>query len=41
MGNPRTEEEKIIINVRNILRLKKELNYTEIKNITNLFRKEK
>ena len=31
MKNPRPEEEKIIENIRNLFRLKKELNYTAIK----------
>ena len=32
------EEEKIIKDVRNLFRLKEELNYTAIKDIRNLFR---
>ena len=36
-----TEEEKIIKYIRNVFRLKKELNYTAIKNIRSLFRQEK
>ena len=35
------EEENIAKDVRNFFRLKKELNYTAIKHITNLFRLEK
>ena len=38
MENPRPEEEKIIKGIRNLFRLKKELNYTAIKDIRNLFR---
>ena len=36
-----SEEENIIDNIRNLLRLKRELNYTAIKHIKNLFRIEK
>ena len=35
------EEENIVKDVKNLLRLKKGLNYTEIKGISNLFRLEK
>ena len=35
------EEENIIEDVRNLFRLKKELNNTEIKDIRNIFRLEK
>ena len=35
------EEEKIIKDIRNLFRLKKELNYNAIKDIKNLFRLEK
>ena len=38
MENPRSEEENIIEDVRNLFRLKKELNYTAIKNIRKLFK---
>ena len=38
MEDPRSEEEKIIKNTRNLFRLKKELNYTASKGIKNLFR---
>ena len=38
MENPRSEEERIIKSIRNIFRLKKELNDTAIKNIKNIFR---
>ena len=41
MKNPRPDEEKIIKDIRNIFRLKNELNYTAIKEIRNLFRIEK
>ena len=41
MENPRPEEEKIIKDVRNILRLKKELDYTAIKDIRIRLRLEK
>ena len=37
----RPEEENIIKDIRNLFRLKKELNYTAIKDIINLFRGEK
>ena len=37
----RSEEEKIIKNIRNLFRLKKELNDTAIKDIRKLFRLEK
>ena len=39
--NPRPEEEKIIQDIRNIFRLKKEQNDTAIKDIRNLFRLKK
>ena len=35
------EEEKIIKDIRNLFRLKKELNFTTIQNIRNPFRQEK
>ena len=38
MENPRSEEEKIIKDIRNLFRLKKEQNDTAIKDIRNLFR---
>ena len=38
MENQRSEEEKIIKDIRNLFILKKELNDTEIKNIRNVFR---
>ena len=41
MEDPRPEEEKIIKDIRNLLRLKKELNYTTIKDKRNLVRREK
>ena len=42
MRNQRPEEEKVIKDIRNFFRLKKELNnYTTIKDIKNLFRQEK
>ena len=31
MKNPRPEEEKLIKDIRNLFRLKKELNYTAVK----------
>ena len=37
MENPRSEEEKIIKNIRNLFKLKKEQNDTAIKDIQNLF----
>ena len=37
MENPRSEEEIIIKDIGNLFRLKKELNYTAIKDIRNLF----
>ena len=40
MENPRPEGEKIIKHI-NLFRLKKEPNFTEIKDIRNLFRLEK
>ena len=41
MENPRPEEENIIKDVRNLFRLKRELNYAAVKDIRNLFRLEK
>ena len=41
MENPRPEEENTTKYIRNLFRLKKELNYTAIKDIRNLFRLEK
>ena len=41
MENPRPEEEKIMIDIINLFRLKKELNYIAIKDIRNRFRREK
>ena len=38
MQNPRPEEEKMIKDIRNLLRLKKELNGTTIKDMGNPFR---
>ena len=38
MEDPRSEEEKIIKDIRYLFRLKKELNDTEIKDIRNPFR---
>ena len=38
---PRSEEENIIKHITNLFRLKKELNYTGIKDIRNLFKLEK
>ena len=38
MENPRPEEEKIMIHIINLFRLKKELNYIVIKDIRNRFR---
>ena len=38
MKNPRLEEEKVIKDIRNLFRLKKEQNDTAIKDIRNLFR---
>ena len=37
----RSEEENIIKDIRNQFRLRKELNYTAVKGIRNLFRLEK
>ena len=39
--NLRPKEGNIIKDIRNLFRLKEELNYTAIKDITNLFRLEK
>ena len=41
MEHPRPEEEKIIKYIRNHFRLKRELDYTAIKDIRNLFRQKK
>ena len=41
MENSRPEEEKVIKIIRNLFRLKKELNYTAVKDVSNLFRREK
>ena len=41
MENPRSEEDKIIKDIRNRYRLKKEQNDTAIKDIRNLFRLKK
>ena len=41
MENSRPEEEIIIKYIRNLFRLKRELNYTAIKDIRNLFKWEK
>ena len=41
MENPSSEEEKIVKDIRNLVRLKKEQNNTEIKDIRNLFRLKK
>ena len=41
MENPRPKEEYITKDIRNLFRLKQELNYTAIKDIRNLFRLEK
>ena len=38
MENSRPEEEIIIKCIRNLFRLKRELNYTAIKDIRNLFK---
>ena len=38
MENPRSDEEKIIKEIRNIFRLQKDSNETEIKYVRNLFR---
>ena len=38
MENPRSEEEKIIKDIRNLFRLKQEQNDVAIKDIRNLFR---
>ena len=38
MENTRSDEEKIIKEIRNIFRLKKDSNETEIKYVRNLFR---
>ena len=41
IGSWSLEEEKIIKDIRDLFRLKEELNYTPIKDIRNLFRQEK
>ena len=44
MGNPRSEEEKIIKDIRNLFRLKKEVKVIKdivLRNIKNLFEHEK
>ena len=41
MENPRSEEENMIKDTRNFLRLKEELNYNACKDIRNLSRQEK
>ena len=41
MKNSRPEEKKIIKHITNIFRLKKELNYSAIKDIRNLFKQER
>ena len=41
LENPRPEEENIIKDIRNLFSLQKELNYTAIIDIRNLFRREK
>ena len=41
MENPSPEEENIIKDIKNLFRLKKEINYTAIKVIRNFFRQEK
>ena len=41
MENPRSEKEKIIKDMRNLFRLKKEQNDTAIKDTRNLFRLKK
>ena len=41
MENQRPEEENIIKGIRNLFRLKKELNYNTIKDLRNLLRQEK
>ena len=41
MKNWKLEEEKMIKDIRNLFRLKKELNYTAIKDIGNRFRQQK
>ena len=40
MKNWKLEEEKMIKDIRNLFRLKKELNYTAIKDIGNRFRQQ-
>ena len=37
MKNPRPEEENIMKDMRNLFRLRKDLNYAAIKDIGNLF----
>ena len=41
MKNLRPQEENIIKDIKNIFRLKKELNHTAIKDTRNLFRQKK
>ena len=41
MENPRPQEDKIIKDIRNHFRLRKELNYNATKDIRNLFRLKK
>ena len=41
MEDPEPEEEKIIKDIRNLFRLKNELNYTAVKDKRNLVRREK
>ena len=41
MENPRSKEENIIKDIRNLFRIRKELHYTAIKDIRNRFRLEK
>ena len=41
MKNWKLEEERMIKDIRNLFRLKKELNYTAIKDIGNRFRQQK
>ena len=41
MENPRLEEENIIKDTINLIRIKEELNCTEVKDIRNLLRQKK
>ena len=41
MENPWPEGEKIVKDIRNLFRLKKELNYIAIKDVRNLVRQKK